>query len=103
MVKPGKECFSYGECERQLGQMQIDYDDLKAALLKAGTESHIPIPLMIDVIEQNSRLRRMARQLVKAMNFLREVFVTTSTILPEAMQPERETDNSAGQKVSVAG
>jgi len=85
LAKPGEVDFSYDECEQQLEQVQTNYDDLKAALLKAGTESRIPIQLVIDVIEQNSRLRRMVRQLVKAMNFLSEVFVTTSTILPQAV------------------
>jgi phosphate:Na+ symporter len=103
MAKPGEADFSYAGCERQLEQIQLDYDELKASLLKAGAELRIAIPLMIDVVEQNSRLRRMARQLVKAMNCLNEVFVTTGTILPEAVQPAGETDNSGGQKDSVAG
>jgi len=103
MAKPGEADFSYSECERQLGQVQIDYDDLKVSLLKAGTASRIPIPQMIDVVEQNSRLRRMARQLVKGMNFLNEVFVATSTILPEAALSEGVSDNSQEQKNPVAG
>jgi len=102
MAKPGEADFSYPECERQLGQVQIDYDDLKVSLLKAGTASRIPIPQMIDVVEQNSRLRRMARQLVKGMNFLNEVFVATSTILPEAVLSEGVSDNSKEQKNPVA-
>jgi phosphate:Na+ symporter len=99
---PGEADFSYAECERQLGQVQNDYDDLKASLLRAGTASRIPIPQMIDVVEQNSRLRRMARQLVKGMNFLNEVFVATSTILPEAALSEGVGDNSNEQKKPVA-
>lgn len=103
MAKPGETGFSYAGCERQLEQIQLDYDDLKASLLKTGAELRIAIPLMIDVVEQNSRLRRMARQLVKAMNCLNEVFVTTGTILPESVEPEGETDASDGQENSVAG
>ncbi len=103
LARPGEADFSYAECERQLGQVQVDYDELKAALLKSGAELRVAIPIMIDVVEQNSRLRRMARQLVKAMKCLNDVFLTTGTILPEAVQPAGETDISGGQKVSAAG
>ena len=101
MAKPGEVDFSYAGCERQLEQIQLHYDELKASLLKAGAELRIAIPLMIDVVEQNSRLRRMARQLVKAMNCLNDVFVTTHTVLPEPTQSKEENNASAGLKNHV--
>ena len=88
MAKPGEDNFSFAECEQQLEQIQVDYEGLKTSLLKAGTALRMPIPLMIDVVEQNSRLRRFARQLVKAMHFLNEVQVEKSTKLPESTLPE---------------
>ena len=103
MAKPGEADFSYAGCERQLEQIQLDYDELKASLLKAGAELRVAIPLMIDVVEQNSRLRRMARQLVKAMNCLNQVFVSTGAILPASAEPEREADASDGQEKPGAG
>ena len=105
MAKPGEADFSYAGCERQLEQIQLEYDELKASLLKAGAELRIAIPLMIDVVEQNSRLRRMARQLVKAMSCLNEVFVTTGTVLPESTGPEgdADADAAAGQNNAVVG
>jgi phosphate:Na+ symporter len=84
MAKPGEDNFSFAECEQQLGKIQADYVGLKTSLLIAGTALRMPIPLMIDVVEQNSRLRRIARQLVKAMHFLNEVQVEKSTMLPES-------------------
>jgi len=101
MAKPGEVDFSYAGCERQLEQIQLHYDELKASLLKAGAELRIAIPLMIDVVEQNSRLRRMARQLVKAMNCLNDVFVTTHMVLPEPTQSKEENNASAGLKNHV--
>lgn len=103
IVKPGEENFSYDECESQLAQVQVDYDELKALLLKAATESRVAIPLMIGVVEQNSRLRRMARQLVKAMNYLNQVFVTTSAIIPEAVQPKEAKQVTAESQNPAAG
>jgi phosphate:Na+ symporter len=103
LAKPGEADFSYAECERQLGQVQVDYEDLKAALLQAGAASRIPIPQMIHVVEQNSRLRRMARQLVKAMKDLNEVFVLASMTSPEPVSPEAESDTSVERKTPVPG
>ena len=88
MARPAEVNFSYIECEQQLEHIQVRYDDLKDTLLKAGTESRIPIPLVIDLIEQNSRLRRMVRQLLKALKCLSEVLVSTGTSLPRAEQSE---------------
>jgi phosphate:Na+ symporter len=67
------ERFSFADCEAQLEQVQVAYDDAKAVLLHAGAELHIPIPAMIDLLDQNSRIRRMARQMVKAMRYLNEL------------------------------
>ena len=94
LAVPRDEGFSYDACERQLEQIQIDYDNLKASLLLAGTGSRIPIPLMLGVVEQNSRLRRMARQLVKAMNFLNDLLLKTSALLPQATQSEAEINSA---------
>ena len=81
------EKFSFAACEAQLNQVQaaftggddidiaiqVAYDAVKAALLHAGAKQHIPIPGMIETLEQNSRIRRMARQMVKAIHYLSEL------------------------------
>ena len=72
MANPEVDGFSIAECEAQLQRVQVSYDDVKAALLLAGAELRTPIPGMIDVLEQNSRIRRMARQMFKAMHYLSE-------------------------------
>ncbi|MDX2463017.1 MAG: Na/Pi symporter [Porticoccus sp.] len=82
MANPTEANFSFAECELQLDQVQVVYDDVKAALLLAGVELRIPIPVMIDVIDQNSRIRRMPRQMVKAMHLLNELSVTAETVAP---------------------
>jgi len=65
--------FLSNDFDSQLEQIQLGYDELKADLLKAGADLQITIPLMMDVVDQNSRIRRMARQLVKAMYFIIEI------------------------------
>lgn len=68
------EGFSFADCEAQLERVQVAYDAAKVVLLRAGAELQIPIPAMIDLLDQNSRIRRMARQMVKAMRYLNELY-----------------------------
>ncbi len=78
--------FSMTEYEGQLQQVQTAYDDVKEALLIAGAELHIAIPGMIDILEQNSRIRRMARQMFKATHLLDELYKLVAVRLPEATE-----------------
>jgi phosphate:Na+ symporter len=71
------EGFSFAACESQLSQMQIAYDDVKQSLLSAGAELRAPISGMIDLVEQNSRIRRMARQMFKATRILSSLYHLT--------------------------
>lgn len=90
---PTEAGFSFEECGLQLDQVQGVYDEVKAALLLAGVELRVPIPVMIDVIDQNSRIRRMTRQMVKAMRYLNEVFVTAEILTP-GLKLKREQESS---------
>ena len=78
--------FSMTEYEGQLQQVQTAYDDVKEALLISGAELHIAIPGMIDILEQNSRIRRMARQMFKATRLLDELYKLVAVRLPEATE-----------------
>lgn len=90
---PTEAGFCFEECGLQLDQVQGVYDEVKAALLLAGVELRVPIPVMIDVIDQNSRIRRMTRQMVKAMRYLNEVFVTAEILTP-GLKLKREQESS---------
>ena len=82
MANPEETGFSVSECEAQLAQVQTAYDDHKAALLLAGADLRISIPAMIDIIDQNSRIRRMARQMAKAMYLFEELAMNADKIGP---------------------
>jgi len=86
LANPEAEGFSFAGCEVQLHQVQIAYDDVKAVLLHAGAELRVPIPAMIDTLEQNSRIRRMARQMVKAMRNLSELYTVAEVKIPQAAE-----------------
>ena len=95
IANPEKENFSFAECELQLDRMQVAYDDIKSILLNAGAVLSIPIQVMIDILEQNSRIRRMSRQMVKAMRYLSEISMIAQVRSPEselAIEPETEAD-----------
>ena len=83
LANPEAEDFSYEECEAQLERVQVLYDEVKVALLHAGVELRTPIPGMIEIQEQNSRIRHMARQMVKAMRNLSKVYVVVEAKVPE--------------------
>jgi phosphate:Na+ symporter len=96
-ANPGETGFSYAACEEQLQQVQASYDDVKAALLRAGAELRVPIPVMIDILDQNSRIRRMARQMVKAMHYLSELVTLAEVPVPEATEHVAQAGSDAAQ------
>lgn len=68
------ERFSIENLEKQLERVQVSYDSVKASLLNSGAELRVSIPFIIEVVEQNSRIRRMARQMVKAVRLFNEIY-----------------------------
>ena len=93
LANPDAEEFSFADCEAQLELVQHSYDDVKEALLHAGAELRTPIPEMIDILEQNSRIRRMARQMVKAMHYLSEVYRVSEAQIPETTEVVAHQDS----------
>ncbi len=83
LADPEMAGFSFVECETQLEKVQAKYDDVKAELLHAGAELRTSIPGVIKVIEQNSQIRRMARQMFKAMHYLSELYAVSQVLMPE--------------------
>jgi len=67
------ETFSFAGCESQLEQLQIAYEAAKESLLNAGARQRLAIPGMIAIIEQNSSIRRMVRQMVKGIHYLSDL------------------------------
>lgn len=72
---PESENFSLGESEAQLLRVQTTYEETKTILISAGAELRTPIPGVIETLELNSQIRRMARQLLKAMRYLDGMFI----------------------------
>ena len=86
MANPEEESFSFADCELQLDKIQHAYDAVKVDLLNAGAELRMVIPVVIDILEQNSRIRRMPRQMVKAMRYLSELSMIAEVRIPESKQ-----------------
>jgi phosphate:Na+ symporter len=74
---PESEEFSFAACEAQLERVQVAYDETKSTLLLAAAELRTPVSAVIDTLEQNSHIRRMARQMFKAMHYLKEKATVT--------------------------
>jgi phosphate:Na+ symporter len=104
MANPEEAGFSFTNCELQLDQVQVSYDAVKADLLQAGAELRVPIPVMIDILEQNSRIRRMPRQMVKAMHYLSEISMIAEvrSLEPDLdIEQQSEADESIQKEVIV--
>jgi len=78
LAVPDAESFSLDDCEAQLQRLQTAYDDTKTSLILAGAELRSPIPGVIDTLDLNSQIRRMARQLFKAMHYLNGMYLVTT-------------------------
>jgi len=94
------EKFSITVLEKQLKQVQVSYNDVKAALLHAGIELRIQIPKMNHVLEQISSIRRMIRQLVKAIRHLNEVYKFTGIYSQDTDEPIMQQDKHAASHLS---
>ena len=101
MANPEEASFSFAECELQLDRMQVAYEDVKAMLLEAGAELRVPIPAMIDILEQNSRIRRMLRQMVKAMHYLSQLSMIAEVRAPK-LEPELAEDEAEDEAKAKA-
>jgi len=88
------EEFSFLDCEAQLEKMQESYDTVKETLLHAGAEQRILIPTMIDILEQNSRIRRMARQMVKAIHYLSELYAVSNLKMQDTEETTSQQENA---------
>lgn len=58
--------FDVKALEQDLREVEQSYDELKAALLRMGTERVLPIPLLDQQLQQLSQMRRAVQQVVKA-------------------------------------
>lgn len=83
MANPEEEGYSFSVCELQLEKVQATYVDVKEILLTAGAELRVPVPVVIAIIEQNGRIRRLPRQMVRAMHYLSELSMIGNVVTPD--------------------
>jgi len=101
---PQADNFSYDNCKTQLQQVQIAYEDTKKDLLQASADLRAPVPDIIEILEQNSRIRRMARQMNKAIQLLNELYTEIEVLVPEVTGAELARAQATGnteQKTAV--
>ncbi|MEF2229983.1 MAG: Na/Pi symporter [Pseudodesulfovibrio sp.] len=55
----------FGELEKLLGRLHRDYDELKDALLRLGSQERIELDRMVDLLNYYSRMRVMCEQAAK--------------------------------------
>ena len=93
MANPEEESYSLSECELQLEKVQAAYVDVKEILLTAGAELRVTFPVVIAIIEQNERIRRLPRHMVRAMRYLSELSMIGNVTTPE-IEPALESNDN---------
>jgi len=76
------EGFSMDECNRLLDELNIVYEGLKVLILETGAVSGVEISTMSALLEQNSNIRRLVTQMVKAARYLSALFTLAEITKP---------------------
>ena len=98
MSNPEKEGFSFAECEEKMLHIEQLYSESKDLLLQAGAELRLPVQDVIDVIEQNGRIRRMPRQMLRAMRYLNELSMVAEVRDPDSIEQVEDEDKAVKDK-----
>lgn len=87
--------FSIDECNGQLEELNIIYEELKVLILETGV-SGMDISSMSALLEQNSNTRRFVTQMVKAARYLSALFGKANFAKPteEPVQNEAEEQST---------
>ena len=94
MSNPEEEDFSFAECEEKMLHIEQLYSEAKDLLLQAGAELRLPVQGVIDVIEQNGRIRRMPRQMLRAMRYLNELSMVAEVRDPDSIEPVEDEEKA---------
>lgn len=93
LTNPEAEDFSINVCDESLEQSQDLYETSRTVLLQAASEKRASAHTVIEVLEQNSRIRRMSRQMVKALRDLNELYRVNEVVLSEQSPANGEQDD----------
>ena len=86
MSNPELDDFSFADCEEQMLHVENLYGEAKDMLLQAGAELRLPVQGVIDIIEQNGRIRSMPRQMLRAMRYLSELSMVAEVRDPDSIE-----------------
>ena len=88
------EGFAVEECNKQLDELNVIYEELKVLILETGAVSGVNISTMSALLEQNSNIRRFITQMVKAARYLSALFAIANYPKP----PEDSKSNPEWEK-----
>jgi phosphate:Na+ symporter len=98
--------YAASEDSARLRAVHDSYQQLKAAILDAGVRRHIEIPNMAVVLEQLSRIRRMAEQYEKGARYLADLEAYVALVTANDKQPAEAVpaeDIAAESAIESAG
>ena len=98
MSNPELDDFSFADCEEQMLHIENLYAEAKGLLLQAGAELRLPVQDVIETIEQNGRIRRMPRQMLRAMRYLSELSMVAEVRDPDSIEQVEAEEKAEKEK-----
>jgi phosphate:Na+ symporter len=77
--------FNIQRCEAHLASINLKHDDLKSSLLQINNEVQLPIQQIIEILDRNNLMRRIAKQFIKSTRYLNELSVETETVMANSV------------------
>ena len=87
------EDFTLGNNDQHLQEVEAAYHALKANILQAGVQGRVNLPDMSHLLEQISRMRRLANQYLKGNRYLKDLDEFVTTFTRQEVQPSAAEKN----------
>jgi hypothetical protein len=88
-----KQDYNYAYSHEQFKHIQSLHDETREWLLYQATTNRLPVNDIIEVAEQNTRIRRLCKKMLKALDDIREVMDSESIVLTDKSNQNNQAVN----------
>lgn len=102
LADPENPEYDIARSREQFLQVKSLHDETREWLLHLATTDRIPVSEIIEVSEQNARIRRLCKQMLKALDNIGEVLDTESITLSDKSAENNHAGNQSAGKELVS-
>jgi phosphate:Na+ symporter len=73
--------FDIQKCDVHLDAIYSTHDDIKNTLLQINNNMQLPIQKIIEILDRNNVMRRIAKQFIKSTRYLNDLSIETETMM----------------------